>query len=176
MVKYDALIAIDMQNALVCAHPYHEAEAVANIRALIGVCRTRGIPVLYVRHNEEGSEFAPGSEGWQIYGAVAPLPDEMIFDKRFNSAFRQTGLREYLEARGIKNLILCGMQTEYCMDVSIKVAFEYGFNVTVPRDTTATFDAPPLSAAGLTAFYDRMWNGRYARVVPVEDVLSEIGA
>ncbi|WP_153279670.1 cysteine hydrolase family protein, partial [Streptococcus pneumoniae] len=33
----------------------------------------------------------------------------------------------YVQHIGIEKLVLCGMQTEYCVDTSVKVAFEYGY-------------------------------------------------
>ncbi|MDK2966455.1 MAG: hypothetical protein PWP53_2067 [Lacrimispora sp.] len=81
-----------------------------------------------------------GSLGWTIYKDIAPLPDEKIFEKQYNSAFRKTGLHEYLQEKGIKKIILCEIQTEYCLDVTCKVAFEYEYEVTIPQSTTTTFD------------------------------------
>jgi len=175
-MKYDALIVIDMQTALINAHPYNEAAVIENIVKLLHLSRERQIPIIYVRHDGgSGDELESGSDGWQILKEIAPEPGDKIIDKKYNSIFRKTELREYLEKSGKKNLILCGMQTEYCFDVSCKVAYEYEFNVTVPEGTTTTFDNALCSGKDLTEYYEsRIWNHRYARVLPLEQILEEI--
>lgn len=49
---YDALIVVDMQTALLEAHPWDEAGVLERIQGLIAACRARGIPVVYVRHTD----------------------------------------------------------------------------------------------------------------------------
>lgn len=175
-MSYDALIVIDMQTALVEEHPYNEAVVIQNIKNLLQACRARKIPVIYVQHDGgAGDELEHGSGGWKIYEKFMPLPDEKIFEKQYNSAFRNTGLHEYLQKIHAKNIILCGMQTEYCLDASCKVAFEYGYNVTVPQATTTTFDNTFASGKALSEYYEnKIWNNRYARVISMEQTISEI--
>lgn len=175
-MNFDALIIIDMQTALVEAHPYNEATVIENIKRLLQVCRAKKIHVIYIQHDGgDGDELKHGSEGWKIYKEIAPLSEEKVLEKKYNSAFRNTGLHEYLDQIRAKNLILCGMQTEYCFDVSCKVAFEYGYNVTVPQATSTTFDNSFASGKKLSEYYEnKIWNNRYARVISMEQIISEI--
>ena len=173
-MKDTALLIIDMQTALLEAHPYDEGAVVARIQRLLDQCRKNEIPVIFVSHDGGvGDELERGSAGWQICSGLMPDAGEKIIDKTFNSAFRQTPLESYLQSLGIKTLILCGMQTEYCFDVSCKVAFEKGYEVIVPRGTTTTFDNDFCSAEKLIRYYeDKIWNDRYATVKDVDEVLS----
>lgn len=173
-MKYDAMIVIDIQTALIEAHPYHEDIVLGNIKKVIAACRTNHVPVIYVRHDGGvGDELEKGCPGWEIYKDIAPQRGEKVIDKKFNSIFRQTGLHEYLQSAGVKNLILCGMQTEYCFDVSCKVAFEKEYQVTVPKDSTTTFDTELASAKDLTEYFEeKIWNHRYASVLPIEEIIS----
>ena len=175
-MNYDALIVIDIQTALVEEDPYNRAAVVANVKELLNACRAHKIPVVYIQHVEEaGGELAHGSAGWEIYSELAPLPGEKVFEKHYNSAFRKTGLRAYLDEIGAKSIIICGMQTEYCIDASCKVAFEYEYEVTIPRSTTTTYDTAFASGKALSEFYEEsIWNGRYARVIDMTQVLTEI--
>lgn len=167
------LMVVDVQNALIEAHPHNEWKVIENIKKLISVARDNGKEVLYVRHNEEGSEFEKGTEGWQIYDEVVPDNNEMIFDKQYNSAFLKTGLREYLEGKEIDTVILVGLQTEYCIDATCKSAFDYGYKIILPEETNTTFDNEYLSGDKLYEFYNyRIWNNRFAKVMPVEDVIN----
>ena len=63
------------------------------------------------------------------------------------------------------------MQTEYCFDVSCKVAFEYGYEVTIPKDTTTTFDNDFTSGEKLARYYEeKIWNHRYANVLSIDEI------
>lgn len=173
-MNYEALIIVDMQTALVGAEPYNRAVVIENIKALLNACRKRGIPIIYIQHDGgNGDELEHRSNGWTICKELAPLPDDKIFEKQYNSAFRKTGLRDYLDEIGAKNLILCGMQTEYCLDATCKVAFEYGYKVTIPQSTTTTFDNAFASGKNLSEYYEnQIWNNRYARVISMKQVLA----
>lgn len=173
---FDALIVIDMQAALVGRHPCNEVETVASIGRLVRAARAAGVPVLYVRHDGgAGDELEAGTDGWQICAELAPLEGERVFEKRFNSAFRQTELHDHLRRIGARSLVMCGMQTEFCFDVSVKVAFELGYEATVPKGSVTTFDSAFAKGGDLTAYFeDCIWNGRYARVLPLDEVLAEL--
>lgn len=167
-----ALLVVDMQTALVQTHPYNEENLVNTIQQLIGICRMKNIEVIYVRHDGgAGSELERNTDGWQIYHEIQPQNEEVIFEKKYNSAFKDTGLNKYLDSKGIKNLILVGMQTEYCIDCTCKVAFEYGYNVMIPKQATSTYDNPYLTGKDICAFYaDKIWNNRYAKVMSKEEL------
>lgn len=174
-MNYDALIVIDMQTALVGRHPYNEVGVLRAIGELVLDCRKASVPVLYVRHDGgQGDELEAGTAGWEICVCIAPERGEEVFDKRFNSAFRQTGLHEYLQQRGMHRLLMCGMQTEFCFDVSAKVAFEYGYEVVIPRGLVTTFESDFATGEALNSYYeDKIWDGRYASVLPLSDVLAD---
>ena len=168
-----ALLVIDVQQAMIDDHPARMDEFLLNIKLLIDAAHKSGTEVVYVRHDGgEGDTLAYGTSGWQLDQSLQPRTDERIFDKRFSSAFRQTGLQEYLTAQGISRLVICGMQTEYCIDTSIKVAFEFGYEVVVPAGATTTFANPFLSGEKLIAYYEHMiWHEPLARVISMEDAL-----
>ena len=55
------------------------------------------------------------------------------------------------------------------------MAFELGFDVTVPRGAVTTFDCAFAPGDELTAYFmDCIWDGRYARVIPLEEALGAI--
>lgn len=174
-MKPDAMIVIDVQTALIEAHPYREEAFLGTLQTLLTACRRHGVPVIYIQHEEAGSELEHGTAGWRIAQAVAPAPGEKVFAKRFNSSFRQTGLHEHLQSMGAKRLILCGMQTEYCVDTTVKVAFELGYEVSVPEGGTDTFDNGSFKSEDLLAYYQRrIWHNELATVTPVETLLLAI--
>lgn len=125
--------------------------------------------IIYVRHQDE--ELVADSPGWQIHDAIAPMPGDMIFDKHYNSAFKDTGLQAYLDKQGIDRLILMGMATNFCVDTTIKVAFELGYQLAVIKDGTSTSDCGELSARSLVDYHETIWDGRFAQVDTLENIL-----
>ena len=170
------LLVVDVQRALIEEHPYNACKVVENIKKLITAARENKIEVLYVRHDDgKGEELEYGTEGWQIYAEVAPADGERIFDKRYNSAFLDTGLKEYLDNWQVDTIVLVGMQTEYCIDATVKVAFEYGYKLFIPEGTNTTFDNEYLTGDKLYCFYNhKIWNRRYAAVIPVEEAVKAL--
>jgi len=172
-MKPDAMIVIDVQTMLVEAHPCNEETLIGNIQKLLSACRANGVPVIYVQHGDE--ELVHGTRDWEIASAVAPKAGEKVFEKHFNSAFRGTGLNDYLQSQGIKNLLICGMQTEYCVDTSVKVAFELGYAIRIPQGGTGTFDNGPFKGCDLIEYYEnRIWQDAFADVVTMETELADI--
>lgn len=168
------LLVVDVQNALIKAHPYNEQKVIENIKKLISIARVNKKEVLYVRHDDgKGTEFEQGTDGWQINDEVAPNNSELIFEKQYNSAFHRTELRKYLQRKGIDTIILMGLQIEYCMDATLKSAFDYEYKIIIPEETNTTFSNEYLSGEKLYEFYNyKIWNKRFANVIPVADVIK----
>ena len=169
-----ALLVIDVQQAMIDERPASMDAFMLNLKMLIDTAHKNNTEVIYVRHDGgEGDVLAYGTPGWQLEKSLIPRADERVFDKRFGSAFRQTGLQDYLNSQSISRLVVCGMQTEYCIDTSVKVAFEHGYEVIIPAGSTTTYANPFLSGEKLVYYYERMiWHEPLARVVDMEEALS----
>ena len=171
-----ALVIVDVQEAAISRGPYRKDEVVENIAALLDVSRGSGVEVVYVQHDgASGDEYEPGTPGWEIYRAIEPKPGEKVVRKRFNSGFRETGLRAHLEERGVGTIVLVGIQTEYCVDTTCRVAFEFGFDIVIPEMTNTTYDTDELSARQIHDHYNRrIWDGRFATVRTMADTLKAL--
>ena len=171
-----ALLVVDVQEGLVALHPYEEEQVINNIKTLISFCRDQEIEVIYARHDSGvGRRLERGTPAWQIHEPVAPAPTERVFDKQFNSAFKETGLDDYLRQKAVETLVLVGIQTEYCVDSTCKTAFEFGYKVIIPEQTTTTYDNGPISAKDVCELYtERIWHNRFATVMPVITVLETL--
>ncbi|MBE0601207.1 MAG: cysteine hydrolase [Firmicutes bacterium] len=176
-MKGTALLVIDVQQGLLDERPYNADALLKDIRTLQDHARQNGTEVIFVRHNEDDRNgLFLGSPAWEIGAAIAPLADETIIEKRFSSAFKDTELEACLRERNVQTLVICGMQTEYCVDATVKSAFERGYKVFVPKHGTTTFDASIAPAATLRAFYeDDIWDGRFADVVSLDEALQKLG-
>lgn len=166
------LLVVDMQTALIQGHPYHEEKLITNIAHLLSLCRKKKIEIVYVRHDGgDGDELEYNSPGWQLYEEIEPRDGEKIFEKRYNSAFKSTGLKQYLDEKKIKNIILVGMQTEYCIDTTCKVAFEYGYHIIIPEGTTSTYDNSFATGESLNNFYmHNVWKDRFAKILSISEL------
>lgn len=69
------------------------------------------------------------------------------------------------------------MQTEYCIDATCKVAFEYGYKLIIPEKTNTTFNNGNITAEDLYNYYNfRMFKDRFANVETVENTIKRITA
>ena len=83
-------------------------------------------------------------------------------------------MQKYLTEKDIDTIILSGMQTEFCIDTTCRVAFELGYDVVIPADTTTTYDNIFLNGEEMREYYEQgIWNGRFAKVIGVDDVIKE---
>lgn len=172
-----ALLVVDVQQALVDSRPWKAAQMLKAVHTLLQAFRRAGAPVVFVRHDDSpGPGLAYGTPGWQVARQVAPVQGERVFDKKYNSAFLHTGLGAYLKRLGVKDLVVVGMQTEYCIDATIKSAFEQGYRVLIPQGGVTTFRNGRLPARKINRlFYHRIWAGRYGEVLPTAAVIKEAG-
>lgn len=169
------LLIVDVQNAIADKEPYMFDKVLANIKTLLEHYRKMKLPVIFIQHDDGiGSELEVNTHGWQIVKDIAPLPGERIIAKRFNSAFRETGLEKELLDMHIQNLIVVGLQTEYCIDTTIRVAFEKGFTVIIPEATNTTVDGKFLKAKDIYEHHHHLFNNRFGAIVEIEKVLKEL--
>lgn len=170
-----ALLVIDVQRGLVDAGPYRCEEMLSIISTLLGEARERGVDVIYVRHNgKPGSFLEPGEDAWQIADEIEPQLEEAIVAKEFNDSFLKTELDELLKARGIERLIVVGLQSEYCIDTSIRSGFALGYKIVVPEGGNSSFDSNLLTAEQIVKHHnENIFNNRFAQVKPLEQVIAE---
>lgn len=80
-----------------------------------------------------------GSGGESLYNLDIPA-DAIILRKECPDAFTSTRLKQILQERGIRTLLICGVRTEICVESLARRAFVEGFNVIVISDLVATRD------------------------------------
>jgi nicotinamidase/pyrazinamidase len=122
------------------------AEQHSGKKAFESVQLAYGQQTLWPSHCVQGSEDASIANGLKIPHA------QLILRKGFNrhidsySAFLEanqqtnTGLDGYLKSRGIKNLYLCGLATDFCVAWSAMDAIKLGFNTAVIEDASRAID------------------------------------
>ena len=155
--------------------------AETNIGRLVDAWSDSARPIVLVRHDsiEPGSPLAVGSPGNALKDVVADAPHDLLVTKRVNSAFYgEPDLHEWLQARGIRRLVITGIQTNMCVETTARMGGNLGYDVTLPLDATHTFDLEGpggirLTAAELArATAVNLQGGGFARVVTTDEVLS----
>ena len=168
------LLVVDTQKAITNDKLYQFDLFKSRVIELIRTARNNKIEVIFVRHDDGiGNELTKGNDNFEIYDGFQPLNGELIFDKNVNSAFKDTGLLEYLRQKEENTIIIVGLQTDYCIDSTIKSGFEHGFKMIVPANANSTVDNQYMTAEQSYHYYNEfMWNKRYAECIPFEKALE----
>ena len=147
-----------------------------NLRGLIAGARKSGTEIVFIRHDDgEGQPLSMGNDGYDIHEDFAPEAGEKVFDKSVNSPFRDTGLTEYLRSMGVRRLIVTGLQTEYCIDATVKCGFEHGFEMIVPEYCNSTADNEYMTAEQTYRYYNEfIWKNRYAHCCGIAEAIDII--
>jgi nicotinamidase-related amidase len=151
-----ALVVIDVQVAVISAfdgYPaaYRETETLEQIRALIDKARAADAPVVYVQHEEEWPQMQPGADGWQIHPAISPAPGDPIVRKQTSDSFYGTPLRAELDRLGVTRLVVCGLESNMCVDSTVRRALSLDYDVVLASDAHTTHDSKVLSAEQIVA-------------------------
>ena len=141
-----ALLVIDMQRAFDDLDFWGETtnpDCERNVTALIDAWSGSGEPIVVIRHDSRSpqSPLHPENPGNALVDAVAAVDAALFVTKDVNSAFYgDPDLHVWLGERGIGELVLCGIQTNMCVETTARMAGNLDYDVTVVLDATRTFD------------------------------------
>lgn len=167
-----ALVVVDVQQAFEDSEYWgsrNNPDCEANVAALIAAWRAASGPIVYVRHEFEGHD-------WAFKDVVSGEPD-LLVSKRVNSAFYGSpDLDAWLRGEGIGSLAICGVTTNHCCETTARMAGNLGYDVLFALDATHTFDrrgpdgaiiaAEDLARATAASLHDE-----FATVVATADLL-----
>lgn len=172
-----AVVVVDMQQGLfaISDAPLHEpARLLSRVSNLVCRARATEVPVIYTRfHGPPGTPLHAAEPGSEIHSAVAPQPGDLVIDKDDSDAFLRTSLHEDLQVLGIDTLIVCGLQSEFCIDSTCRTAYALGYRVVLVEDAHSTTDTEDLTAAQIVAHHNRTLSRAYATRRRAEDVVLE---
>ncbi len=135
-----ALLLIDIQNDYYPGGKYELFEsdkASFKAKELLEEFRKKNLLVIHVRHEsiqQDAGFFLPNTFGADIHSNVAPQEGETVITKHQISSFVDTGLESKLRNRKVENLVICGMQTNWCVQATTLDALNNGFRVMVIED------------------------------------------
>jgi nicotinamidase-related amidase len=181
-----ALIIVDIQNDYFPAGKMPlvgPVEASQHAARLLAYFRRAQWPVIHVQHiavRPGATFFLPGTPGADLHANVQPLPDEPIVQKNFPNSFRNTPLLDVVHTRQVTRLVICGMQTNMCIDATTRAAADLGFDCIVAADACAardlTFDGHTVPAEQVHYAFLAALNGSYAKVLTVDQISAQLEA
>lgn len=169
------LLVVDVQKGIVDERLYAFEMFVDNVKKLIRTAREQGREVLYVQHDDgPGTGFSIGDDEFEIYPEFAPLPTEKRFVKTVCSAFKkESGLLDYLTAKGEKDVMVCGIMTDFCINATVEAGFEHGLYMIVPAYANSTQDNEYMTGEQSYCYYNAfLWPDRYADCVSMDRALE----
>ena len=167
------LLVIDMQKALVDEELYDFCAFRDGVVRLVGAARKQGVEVVFAQHDAgPGSGLTAGDEGFEIIDELRPEPGEKVFVKTINSCFGNRDFKAFMERQEDKRLMIVGLQTNYCVDATVKSAFERGFAVIIPEGTNSTFDNDYMTGETTVRYYNEdVWE-ELADAVTIEEAIG----
>ena len=165
------------------------SETVAECAALLAEARSQAIPVIYSRNVAGGAgaiglsprfarldeylgdrlpRVSADHQQWkrQIMDVVAPQAGDLVLDKTRPSFFYYTELEPVLRNLGVSRLIVGGLQTNVCIEATVRCGLARNFEVAVPEDAVST-DGPDLHWAALNSM-----RVLYTEVAPWRELLA----
>jgi nicotinamidase-related amidase len=151
-----ALLIIDVQHGL-CSGEYEAFEAarvIERINLVSRKMRAAGALVVVIQHEAPAGPLVYGSDGWQLAAGLDVQASDSYVRKKATDSFHNTDLQSILQAHGVKKLVICGLQSEFCVDTTTRRALALGYSVTLVADAHSTMDNSVLSAAQITAHHN----------------------
>jgi nicotinamidase-related amidase len=172
-----ALLVIDVQRGICTGEwaAFDIERVIARINSLSEKSRSVGAPVIFIQHEEDDGPLQFDSEGWQLDDRLDVQAIDLRLRKRTPDSFNTTELQTLLQERGVTNLVVCGLQSDFCVDSTTRRALSLGYPVTLASDAHSTIGNGVLSAAQITAHHNVTLSniqsfGPRVTAVPAEDI------
>lgn len=108
-----------------------------------------------------------GTQDIQVPDEIAPLAGEPVIVKTTNSAFTSSSLERILASRGIRELAVCGVGTNACVQITLLDAVDRGLDCVLVEDACAALTTELHEAAIATM-------SSFCRVESASTVIAEL--
>lgn len=143
-----AVLIIDVQQEL-CEGPdtpWEIDRVIANLNAVTARARAAGAPVVFIQHEGKDGYLTHGTPGWAIARRVHVEPSDLKLCKTATDSFHRTELEALLRDRGVTDLVIGGIHTEFCVDTTTRRALALGFPAVLIADGHSSAGHADLSA------------------------------
>ncbi|MGB0634957.1 MAG: isochorismatase family protein [Paracoccaceae bacterium] len=151
--KFDpstALLLIDVQKGVNDTAYYggpngrrNNLDAETNILSLLNAWRTSTRKVAFRKHDsiEKKSPLKLSLESGQQLGGMEPQLGDIVVEKSVNSGFIGTSLELELRRAGIQRLVVVGFFTNICVETTVRMSGNMGFDTYLVHDSCATMNS-----------------------------------
>jgi len=155
-IANDLQLRFDLVVATQDWHPDDHGSFAANHpgKRVGDVIDLNGLPqILWPVHcveNTPGAEFVPGLDTSRIDRVFLKGTDRDIdsYSAFFDNGHRKsTGMGDYLKERGVRDVYVCGLATDYCVNFTALDALKLGFNVHLIEDASRGVNLKPDDSA-----------------------------
>ena len=145
-----ALVVIDLQKGIVGLPLVHPgSEIVERSAQLARAFRERGLPVVLVNvtapapgRTDSGPRNFSFQPDWsELMPELEPQASDYLVSKQRPGAFIGTALHEFLQGRGVTQVVLTGVATSLGVESTARSAYDYGYNVAFIVDAMTDRDA-----------------------------------
>jgi nicotinamidase-related amidase len=146
-------------------------DIVHDVAELVAAARRAGDRVVWILHSEPGTGtvFDPVAGFVRLMDGLTVDAGEPVLTKTSRNAFTTTNLQQLLTETGIRELVVCGIQTEQCCETTARVAADLGYAVEFVTEATATFPIPHPDAPRDRPFAEVLAD---PRTLGVDDVIA----
>ena len=183
-ISESALLVIDAQDSFKLGDRWarrDNKEFEKNVGRLVELYRRHGLPVIYFLHTDEDPGFERGSPHYKLMDFLSPLSSEPVLHKETRNVFTSTGLPALLMEKGVRRVVITGIQMEQCCETSARMAADLGYAVDFVTEATMTFPIPnhdkPGEELGVDAIRERTeyaLRRRFAMIVTVKSIAEEL--
>ena len=144
-----ALLLIDVQKGVNDTAYYGGAigkrnnlDAEKNILSILTEWRRSERQTGFTKHNsrEKNSPLKLNLESGQQLEGMEPREEDIVVEKDVNSGFIGTSLEIDLRRAGIQRLVVVGFFTNVCIETTVRMAGNMGFDTYLVHDACATMD------------------------------------
>lgn len=179
-----ALLVIDAQDSFKAADRWQRRsnwDFEKNVAQLVSLYRQHGLPVIYFLHTDDDPGFEKTSPYYKLMDFLSPHDSEPVLHKDTRNVFTSTGLPALLMEKGVRRVVITGIQMEQCCETSARVAADLGYSVDFVTEATMTFPIPnhdkPGEELGVDAIRERTeyaLRRRFARICTVVAIAKEL--
>ncbi|CAM3192296.1 cysteine hydrolase family protein [Sporolactobacillus spathodeae] len=156
-----ALIVIDLQIGVQTeTTPLYQLDRVLDgVNERIALFRKENHPIIFVQHHDQGLVFH--SPEWALFPQLDFKRTDYFLDKTHANSFYHTHLQNLLQELDCRQLEICGAQTEYCVDTTIRMAHGLGYRLFMKRGLTTTVNNSLLGARTIIDHHEAIWADRF---------------
>ena len=151
-----AVLVIDVQEGL-CVGPQAAHDCAGTIERINSVthrARAAAVPVIFIQHESRTGYLEHGSTEWQLASGLQVTADDLRVRKTTPDAFLRTDLQSLLQERGVEELVVCGMHSEFCVDTTTRKALALGYPVVLIADGHTSAGNEALSPLQVIAHHN----------------------